>query len=716
MQLESILDVPLYNTNLRIMKFWSFLLQHNWRRYLCLIPYIMINTTQFLDVYYSTEPIDAIVRNAYIAVLFFNTILRAESEDKTIQKMLHETTQAARFISKVNLCMGTCSCIGFITYPLFATSKVLPFGMYVPGIDKYKSPFYQIFFALQITITPMGCCMYIPFTNLIVAFILFAILMCNVLQHKLKNLKGCNNSKAREVIVWCIKYQLKLIKYVDTLNDLTTHIYLVEFLAFGAMLCAMLFLLIIVETLAQMIIISMYIFMIFSQSVVMYYFANELYDQSLLVANAAYESNWFEFNTSNQKNIKLLILRSQKPCAVLIGKVYPMNLEMLQSLLNATYSYFTLLKRDVPIFTTSLRIMKFWAFLLAHNWRRYASLIPYTLLNTTQFMEIYFSTEPVDAIIRNAYIAVLFFNSTLRGVVLCLNRFGFEHVMETVRLLYIELKASDDPRIRKMLQETTKASMMVSKVNLVMGAFSVLGFLTYPIFSTTLPYGIYVPGINKYQSPYYEIFFVTQIILAPMGCCMFIPFTNLIVALILFAILMCKVLQHKLSNLKEVSNKEAFEVIVWSIKYQKKLISYVGLINNLTTHTFMIEFLAYGAMLCAMLFSLVIVGIFEGNAETLAQMIIISIYMFMIFAQSVVLYYFANELYDQSLLVAIAAYESNWFNFDVDTQKVIKLMILRSQKACAIMVGKVYPMNLELLQSLLNATYSYFTLLKRVYG
>ena len=48
----------------------------------------------------------------------------------------------------------------------------------------------------------------------------------------------------------------------------------------------------------------------------MYYFANELYDQSLLVANAAYESNWFEFNTSNQKNIKLLILRSQKPCAV----------------------------------------------------------------------------------------------------------------------------------------------------------------------------------------------------------------------------------------------------------------------------------------------------------------------------------------------------------------------------------------------------------------
>lgn len=107
----------------------------------------------------------------------------------------------------------------------------------------------------------------------------------------------------------------------------------------------------------------------------------------------------------------------------------------------------------------------------------------------------------------------------------------------------------------------------------------------------------------------------------------------------------------------------------------------------------------------------------------------------MIFSQSVVLYYFANELYDQSLLVAEAAYDCNWFDFDIPTQKIIKLMILRAQKPCAvsgvkcytkmiyfckillqIMVGEVYPMNLELLQSLLNATYSYFTLLKRVYG
>lgn len=94
---------------------------------------------------------------------------------------------------------------------------------------------------------------------------------------------------------------------------------------------------------------------------------------------------------------------------------------------------------DVPFLSTNLRIMKFWSFLLQHNWRLYFALIPYILINTTQFLDIYFSTEPVDAIVRNAYIAVLFFNTILRAVLLCIYRFEYEEFMEKIRLLYIEL-------------------------------------------------------------------------------------------------------------------------------------------------------------------------------------------------------------------------------------------------------------------------------------
>lgn len=77
-------------------------------------------------------------------------------------------------------------------------------------------------------------------------------------------------------------------------------------------------------------------------------------------------------------------------------------------------------------------------------------------------------------------------------------------------------------------------------------------------------------------------------------------------------------------------------------------------------------------------------------------------------------------------------------DFDVDTQKTLMFLIMRSQKPLAvsslqhfiltyilllriihipqILVGGTYPMNLKMLQSLLNVIYSFFTLLRRVYG
>lgn len=97
---------------------------------------------------------------------------------------------------------------------------------------------------------------------------------------------------------------------------------------------------------------------------------------------------------------------------------------------------------DVPLYQTSLRIMKFWSFLLQDNWRRYVCLIPYVIINTTQFLDIYHSEESIDAIVRNAYIAVLFFNTILRAVLLCINRLDYEKFMDNIRLLYIDLMVS----------------------------------------------------------------------------------------------------------------------------------------------------------------------------------------------------------------------------------------------------------------------------------
>ncbi|XP_037710774.1 odorant receptor 30a [Drosophila subpulchrella] len=374
MKLKSMdtVEMPIFGNTLKLMKFWSYLFVHNWRRYVAMTPYIIINCTQYVDIYLSTESLDFIIRNVYLAVLFTNTVVRGvllcvqrfsyerfinmvkncyiellESDDPIITLTVEKTTRQSVFIGRVNLLMGCCTCIGFVTYPLFGSERVLPYGMYLPTIDEYKyiSPYYEIFFVIQGIMAPMGCCMYIPYTNMVVTFTLFAILMCKVLQHKLRSLEKLKDCQVRGEIIWCVKYQLKLAGLVDSMNALNTHLHLVEFLCFGAMLCVLLFSLLIAQTIAQTVIVIAYMVMIFANSVVLYYVANELYFQSFDIAIAAYESNWMDFDVDTQKTLKFLIMRSQKPLAILVGGTYPMNLKMLQSLLNAIYSFFTLLRR-----------------------------------------------------------------------------------------------------------------------------------------------------------------------------------------------------------------------------------------------------------------------------------------------------------------------------------------------------------------------------------
>nr|AID61215.1 odorant receptor [Calliphora stygia] len=365
-------DIQLIYMNVKILKFWSLLYDNNWRRYVCLIPTTFLVFTQFYYMFMTHEGIDAIIRNSYMLVLWFNTILRAyiliydsekyqnlikdlekhfydlmNSNDFYIQSLLDEVNSMGKVMSKGNLFLGLLTCIGFALYPLFAEEKVLPFGSMIPGVNEYKSPFYEVWYAFQMIITPMGCCMYIPYTTLIVSFIMFGIVMCKTLQHRLRTLKLFNQNPLLiyQQVINCIKFQKEIISYIEIVNRLTTFIFMLEFIAFGTLLCALLFLLIIVDSSAQALIVCAYITMIFAQILALYWYANELMEQNLQIAAAAYDTEWFTFEIPVQKNIQLLILRAQKPCSIKVGNMYLMTLELFQALLNASYSYFTLLKR-----------------------------------------------------------------------------------------------------------------------------------------------------------------------------------------------------------------------------------------------------------------------------------------------------------------------------------------------------------------------------------
>lgn len=72
-----VLNCPLLSVNVRVWRFWSFVLLHNWRRYISIIPVTALNVFMFADLYRAWGNIEEVIINAYFAVLYFNAVVSA---------------------------------------------------------------------------------------------------------------------------------------------------------------------------------------------------------------------------------------------------------------------------------------------------------------------------------------------------------------------------------------------------------------------------------------------------------------------------------------------------------------------------------------------------------------------------------------------------------------------------------------------------------------
>ncbi|XP_053693056.1 odorant receptor Or2-like [Sabethes cyaneus] len=368
---------------------------------------------------------------------------------------------------------------------------------------------------------------------------------------------------------------------------------------------------------------------------------------------------------------------------------------------------------DCPIVSVNVRIWRFWSFFYKHDAMRYLGIIPITVMNVFMLFDLCRSWNNYDNMIINAYFVVLWFDAVLRGLVLIFNRGKFEHFLERIAVEYKKIETTDDYFIRWTVSNFTRQARMLSFGNLCLGGIICTCFAVYPLFAggRKLLYGVYIPTINEFDSPQYEILYVIQVLLLFPGSCMYIPFPSFFSSITLFGLIQIKTLQYQLTTLGDTSKgKDArnLNLIVNNlIEDHLHIINYVQDVNLLFSNICLAEFLMSGILMSALLF-------FLSICENRAQIVIIMVYILMIITQSFVFYWQANEVREESMGIAKAAYSAPWIEMDVSVKKKLLLIVLRAQRPLEIKLGNVYPMTLELFQSLMNASYSYFTLLKRV--
>uniref|UniRef100_A0A182WQR7 Odorant receptor n=1 Tax=Anopheles minimus TaxID=112268 RepID=A0A182WQR7_9DIPT len=158
---------------------------------------------------------------------------------------------------------------------------------------------------------------------------------------------------------------------------------------------------------------------------------------------------------------------------------------------------------NCPLLSVNVRVWRFWSFVLVHNWRRYISIIPVTLLNVFMFADLYRAWGNIEELIINAYFTVLYFNAVLRTLILVYNREKYECFLTGSAKIYEELRIGKDKTISKIIDTYTKRARVLSISNLILGAIISSCFVVFPLFTgeRRLPYGMFIPGLNIFDSP-----------------------------------------------------------------------------------------------------------------------------------------------------------------------------------------------------------------------
>ncbi|XP_017031879.1 odorant receptor 43a [Drosophila kikkawai] len=367
-------DIGLVSINVRMWRYLAVLYPtpaSNWRKFAFVLPVMAMNLMQFFYLLRMWGDLPAFILNMFFFAAIFNALMRTwlviikrvqfeqflaqlstlfysilESTDERGRGILRRAESEARRLAIFNLSASFLDIIGALLTPLFREERAHPFGVALPGVNMTRTPVYEVVYLAQLPTPLLLSMMYMPFVSLFAGMAIFGKAMLQILVHRLDQIGGEEQSEELRLrmLTACIRYHIRVMGYVSELNELVTNIVAAEAIIFGSIICSLLFCLNIITSPTQVISVVMYVFTMLYVLFTYYNRANDLSLENNRVAEAVYNVPWYEARIHFRKTLLIFLMQTQRPLEIRVGNVYPMTLAMFQSLLNASYSYFTMLR------------------------------------------------------------------------------------------------------------------------------------------------------------------------------------------------------------------------------------------------------------------------------------------------------------------------------------------------------------------------------------
>ncbi|EDW80068.1 uncharacterized protein Dwil_GK24073 [Drosophila willistoni] len=155
------------------------------------------------------------------------------------------------------------------------------------------------------------------------------------------------------------------------------------------------------------------------------------------------------------------------------------------------------------------------------------------------------------------------------------------------------------------------------------------------------------------------------------------------------------------------ADKENIEFLIQMIRYHTKCLNLCEHVNSLYSFSLLLNFLMASMQICFIAF--------QVTESTLEVILIYCIFLMTSMVQVFLVCYYGDELIAASLRVGDSAYNQKWFQCSKTYCKMLKLLIMRSQRPAAIKPPTFPPISLVTYMKVISMSYQFFALLRTTY-
>ncbi|XP_030764608.1 odorant receptor 49b-like [Sitophilus oryzae] len=278
-----------------------------------------------------------------------------DSNDPEVQKIYYTVLRYDRYL---NIGVIIATTLAVSSFAIIDIIKLWEIGVEAWNFDE-ASFMYELYFpfdkkkymivvvAFNLYTIYMGGVLNVVCLLLIYTLIVFSALQLRILRVRLRKFHtfvGKYGKDISETLYYFIVKHQKSIEFVETLNQSVKYVMLIEFLLNSANVASVLFYIITVKSTDFFYAICLLALQLL-QVFVIAWISNEVKLESLKVADAVYDSPWYEQDEKIKKLLHIILLRGQKPLTFTIGPFKPMVAETAIMTIQAAYSYATLMMK-----------------------------------------------------------------------------------------------------------------------------------------------------------------------------------------------------------------------------------------------------------------------------------------------------------------------------------------------------------------------------------